>query len=179
MRKIGFLLICLIMFFGCTYQKPMVLEVPTTPRIVIKEIPAGPKKEKKEEYCSASYLYPDPCQGYIENQAYPYLPKIWLLREGGPMILLIGPEKGPPEFSIKGIREFSLPPGEHAFRIERWQYFPHYGGWKKIRQVEIVKIQIAQFPRTGYWHYWANSHYGWWVIIRPDHSVVYSGYKDY
>ena len=179
MQKIGLIaVIWLTATFGCMYQKPIVIEEPTIPRIVVKEVPTGPEepeKKEKEEYFESSYLYPDLTRGYIENKAFPYMPKVWLLVQGK-KILLIGPETGPPKISVGEIREFNLPPGKHIFHIERWQHFAHYGGWSKVRKTEVVKISIAEFRRSGRGRYWIDSHYGWWLIIYPDQTQVYGGY---
>jgi hypothetical protein len=178
MRKIDSALgICLALaIFGCAYQKPVNLEEPGTPRVVIKKAPAGEEsKENKEEFFESAY-FPDLTRGCIENQSFPFTPKVWLLIERK-KILLVGPEQGPPEFSLGGIREFNFPPGDNILHIERWQFLPYYGGWQKIRQVEVVKIPVAKFkPKRR--SYWIDRHYGWQVIIYPEHSAVYAGYID-
>lgn len=177
MRKIGFLLICLIMFLGCTYQKPMIIEEPTTPRIIIKPVPAGPEKKEKEEYFESDY-YPDWSRGYIEIRSLPdYLPEVWLLVEGGQKVLLIGSENGPLEFSYGQIQEFNFPPlKDNILHVYRWKYFPYYGGWRKIRYVEIVKVSVAKFPKSGVWQTWQRGHYGWRMIIWPNYCEVWGGY---
>jgi len=185
MEKMVRILLCLMVFpwialCGCAHQEPVVIEEPVTPRVVIKEVPfKGQGKDRagadKEEFFTSSYLYPDMTKGYIENKAFPYVPKVWLVK-GGQKIVLVGPELGPPEFATGEIREFNLPPGTHILHIERWQHLPYYGGWKKLKRVEVIKVKVAQFPEKGSWRYWADSYYGWFVIIHPDHSTVYSGY---
>jgi hypothetical protein len=177
MGKISLMICCWLVAFGCAFQGPIVIKEPTAPRVVVKEAPAEAKKgeEKKEELFESSYLYPDLTRGYIENQAFPYLPKVWLLKEGQ-KIFLVGPEQGPPEISIEETREFNLPPGENVLYVERWQYFVHYGGWRKVRQVEVVKVSVAEFRRHGHWRYWMDSHYGWWLIVYPERTQVYGGY---
>jgi hypothetical protein len=67
-----------------------------------------------------------------------------------------------------------LPPGVHIFHIERWQYLPYYGGWRKLRQIEVVKLSVAEFRRR-HWRYWMDSHYGWWLIVYPERTQVYGG----
>ena len=177
MKRISFLMIFLLLVvIGCAWQPPPVLREPTTPRVIVKEIPTErePKEEKEEFFGTAPYLYPDITRGYIENKAYPYTPKVWVLVDGTERLLLIGPELGPPEVFIGEIREFNLPPGDHIFHIERWQYTPHYGGWRKISKVEVVKLSIAQFSPRGR-QYWID-HYGWWLIIKSNRTTAYSGY---
>jgi len=167
----------MLIIAGCSYQKPMVIVEPATSRVVIKEVPTSKEAEsEKKEYFEGGHLYPDLTRGYVENDAFPYRPKVWLLAQGK-KVLLIGPEKGPPNLSMGEIREFNLPPGKHILHIERWQYFAHYEGWEPIRKIEIVKLSIAQF-RPGRWHYWRDSHYGWWLVVHPDSTTVYSGYVD-
>lgn len=102
-----FLLHCL----GCAYtrQEPAIIEEPTTPRIVIKEAPVaseGGEKTQKEELFTSTSRYPDLTQGYIENKAFPYVPKVWLLQRGQ-KIILSGPAQGPPQFNTGVIKEFN------------------------------------------------------------------------
>ena len=127
MKKIGLLGLVigwLILVLSCAYQEAMVIEEPTTPRVVIKKVPAIKEaKEKKEEFFESAY-YPDLTRGYIENQSFPLIPKVWLLAEGREKILLIGPEQGPPKFPLGGIKEFNFPPGDNILHIERWQFLP-------------------------------------------------------
>jgi len=151
MKKIylGLVMTWSIIAIGCAYQKPVIIEEPTTPRVVFREIPATPQgekeaKEKKEELFSYSQQYPDMTRGYVENRAFPYVPKVWLIK-GGQKIVLVGPEHGPPEFSTGQIREFNLPPGAHMLHIERWQHLSYYGGWRKMKKVEVVKVKVARF----------------------------------
>tara|TARA_B100000315_G_C14540233_1_gene570530 strand:+ start:558 stop:1121 length:564 start_codon:yes stop_codon:yes gene_type:complete len=177
---LGLLTIVLVMILSCAYQEPIVIEEPRTPRVVFREIPAeseGQKevKEEKEELFSYDQQYPDMTRGYIENKAFPYVPKVWLIKEGL-KIVLVGPEVGPPKFATGEIREFNLPPGFHIFHIERWQHFSYYGGWQKAKKVEVVKVNVARFPEKGSWRGWADGHYGWFVTIHPEYSTVYSGY---
>jgi hypothetical protein len=72
-----------------------------------------------------------------------------------------------------------LPPGVHIFHIERWQYLPYYGGWRKLRQIEVVKLSVAEFRRHRHWRYWMDSHYGWWLIVYPERTQVYGGYLNH
>lgn len=146
-----------------------------TPRIVIKEIPAGKKAQGKGELFETSYVYPDLTKGYIENKAFPFAPKVFLVKSGQ-KIVLVGPETGSPEFNVNEIREFNLPPGEHFLHIERWQHLGAYGGWKKIPKTEVIRVSVAQFDESGNWNRWRNSHYGWSVIIYDNRTVVRSGY---
>lgn len=178
MKKIGFILvICLIIAIGCAYQKPIIIEEPTTPRVVIKKVPVGEEvKEGKEEFFESAY-YPDLTKGYIENQSFPFIPKIWLLAEGREKILLIGPAQGPPEFPLGGIKEFNFPPGDNILQIERWQFLPYYGGWQKLKQIEVVRVPVAKF-RPKRRPYWIDHHYSWQVVIYPERSTVYAGYVD-
>ncbi len=184
MKKIGLALMmtCLVMVIGCAYQEPVIIEEPTTLRVVFRDIPATPEREKKaeeekEELFSYSQQYPDMTRGYIENRAFPYVPKVWLIK-GRLKIVLVGPENGPPVFSTGQIREFNLPPGAHILHIERWQHLSYYGGWRKMKKVEVIKLNVAPFPKKGSWRRWADGHYGWFVTIYPDHSTVYSGYVE-
>ncbi|MBU4031121.1 hypothetical protein KJ756_03120 [Patescibacteria group bacterium] len=162
-------------FAACAYQSPPIIYESQNPRIVIKEIPTGEKAEQKEEFFETSYVYPDLTRGCIENQAFPYIPKVFLIANGQ-RITLIGPETGPPEFNPNEIREFNLPPGEHFLHIERWQHFSAYGGWKKIPKTEIIKVSVAQF-KEGDLSRWATEYYGWRVIVYDKRTTVYGGYQ--
>ena len=182
MLKIG--IICLaawmFMIMGCTYQEPVIIEEPIIPRVVIREVAVGTEKkqgpqQEKEELFTSSHLYPDMTRGYIENKAFPYVPKVWLVKNSQ-KIVIVGPEMGPPEFATGQIREFNLPPGSHILHIERWEHLTYYGGWKKVNKVEVVRIDVARFPEKDSWRCWADGYYGWFVIIHPEYSTVYSGY---
>lgn len=177
MVKTIFISTFLCILVACAYQRPPVVMDPQSPRIVIKEVPVGePRlKSEKEELFETSYVYPDLTRGYIENQAFPYVPKVFLIKDAQ-KIVLVGPETGPPEFNTKEIREFNLPPGKHVLHIERWQHSSAYGGWKKISKVEVVKVSVAQF-KSGDWIDWKDNYYGWSITIYDNHTAVSSGYR--
>lgn len=172
----NFVAIFLVFLAACAYQAPPVIYESQNPRIVVKEIPAGKKAKQKEEFFETSYVYPDLTKGCIENQAFPFAPKVFLIKNGQ-KIILVGPEIGPPEFNVNEIREFNLPPGGHILHIERWQHLGTYGGWKKIPKTEVVRVSVAQFSELGKWNRWRNNYYGWSVVIYDDHSVIRSGYR--
>ena len=173
MKAAMILMIVGVMFSACGYihQQSSIIATPTTPRVVIKEVSVDGKAPVKTEN-QESFSRPDLTRGYIENQAFPYTPRVWLLA-GGKQVLLVGQtEKGPPQVLDWQILEFNLPPGLCQIIVEWWEYLPHYGGWRQIR-AEMANIQIAR-PRRGYWSgYGDSSHYNWSVVIRPDRVLVY------
>lgn len=165
----------LVFITACACQAPSVIYESQNPRIVIKEIPAGEKMRERKQLFETSYVYPDMTKGCIENQAFPFVPKVFLIKNGQ-KIVLVGPKTGSPEFNVNEIREFNLSPGEHFLHIERWQHLGAYGGWRKIPKVEVIKVSVAQFKQGG-WSRWSAEYYGWSVIIYDNHSVVRSGYR--
>lgn len=176
MKKIVFIFLVFLFFLTscgvfCPQQQPFIIGA-SAPRVVVVEVPekgADPNQRNEEKYFSA--VYPDVTKGYIENQAFPYYPKVWLIKDGK-KIALIGPEKGPPLMCDGEIGEFNLPPGLHILHVERWQKLPAvYGGWRSVGKVEIIKLNVAQFAPGGY----QPSYYGWRIIIYPEQSAVYGG----
>lgn len=162
MKKI---FLILLFCFGCASQ-PFVIQ-DSSPRIIVKDIQTGEEMKTREEFFEA--VYPDPTKGYIENRAYPYIPKVWII-ENKRKIILIGPREGVPQFWQGEIREFNFPPGRYILHIERWRRLPRvYGGWKKQKKTEIVKLKVAQFEKQ----FSENDHYGWRIIINPTSTSVY------
>jgi len=168
------LIVLALMLIGCGTYQPIVIREPTTPRLVIKQGPAGSleTKDQKESYFEASR--PDLTRGYIEINSRPFLPEVRLLLKDGQEIFLIGSQEGPPKISFGQIIEFNLWPGKRTLRIYRWFYAPYYGGWQKSPEVEIVRISVAGFPLSG--SAWSKGHYGWSVVIGPYRSFAYAGY---
>jgi len=159
------------LFCGCIHQAPPTIAIPQTPRVLIVDSKEKlPKIMKNEE----SFSRPNPTVGYIENQAFPCVPRVWLVRSGK-KILLVGEEKeGPPVDVLDWqIFEFSLPPGENKIIVERWVLFLNHGGWQTISQEEF-DFEVAK-PRRGWGGYWGNNHYDWRIIIRQNRSYVYEG----
>jgi len=177
MTKIVFSMLCLVVMVACAYQERAIIEEPTIPRVVIKEIPTDQGiKEEKEEYFESD-LYPDLTKGYIENKAFPYVPEVWLLlAEGEKVPLIVGQAGEPPEFAKGERREYNLPPGRNFLHIYRWVYLPYYGGWQKLKKVEIAKVDVAKFPDTEDWREWRKSHYNWSVRIGQRRSAIRTGY---
>ena len=165
MRIFVFLLVSL--FCGCIHQAPPTIAIPQTPRVVIKEVPAIKNQQTAEE----SFSRPNLTRGYIENQAFPYVPRVWLIR-GGKKILLVGQtEKGPPQVLDWQILEFDLPPDINHIIVERWRYLSPQIGWQMLPP-ESCKLQVAKPRRGGYWD---NNQYDWQIIIRQDRSYIYEG----
>lgn len=173
MRVITGLIFMLLAFSACgPAQRPFTILIPKTPRVLIVEIPAGEKVPKTIEN-KESFSRSDPTNGYIENQAWPRVPRVWLL-VGGEKVLLVGEttEGSPKKVLDWQILEFSLPPGLRQIIVEWWEDLPHHGGWRQVK-TKIVAFQVACL-RQGYWSGYGNSsHYNWSVIIRPDDVFVY------
>lgn len=174
MRKIIFIFLAFFLTSCGLFQRqqqPFIIGEPA-PRVVVMEISGKEKtadQNQEEKYFSA--VYPDVTRGYIENKAFPYYPKVWLVKDGK-KTTLIGPAEGPPQICDGEIGEFNLPPGLHILHIERWQKLPViYGGWRSVGKVEIVKLNVAQFAPGGY----QPNYYGWRIIIYPEQSAVYGG----
>jgi len=163
---------------GSIHQESPTIAIPTTPRVLIKEIPAGGKVPKRMEN-KESFSRPDLTLGCIENQAFPYVPRVWLLA-GGQKILLVGETtEGPPQVLDWQIMEFSLPPGKRQIFIERWRYLPNQGGWEMVGTPEFREFQVAK-PRRGWGDYngsgyYGNNHYDWQIVIRQNRSYIYEG----
>jgi len=162
---------------GSMHQESSTIAIPMIPLVVMKEIPAGekvPTKMKSQE----SFSRPNLTKGYIENQAFPYVPRVWLLA-GGEKILLVGETiDGRPQVLDWQILEFSLPPGVNQVIIERWRFLPNQGGWQMLPP-EFKEFQVAK-PRRGWGDYngsgyWTDNHYDWRIIIHQNRSFIYTG----
>ena len=171
-----FLVFIVLAFSACgsIHQASPTIAIPTTPRIVIKEIPVSKNVRKKVQ--EESFSRQDLTKGCIENQAFPYIPRVWLLA-GGKKILLIGQtKKGPPRVLDWQIFEFNLPAGLRQVIIERWRYVA--GEWQMLPP-EFKQFQVAK-PRRGWGDYngngyYGNNHYDWQIIIRQNKSFIYTG----
>jgi len=177
---IGFVLLLALFScgFGSIHQESPTIAIPNTPRVLIVDIPDGekvPKKMKNQESFSRSDL----SLGCFENQAWPYLPRAWLI-VGGKKILLVGETtEGPPKVLDWQILEFSLPPGANSIFIERWRFLPNQGGWQMVGAPEFLTLQVAK-PRRGWGDYygsgyWSDNHYDWQIVIRQNRSYIYEG----
>ena len=176
-----FLVFVAIMLSGCfgsIHQQSPTIVIPNTPRVLIKDIPTGEKvpiKMKNEE----SFSRPNLTSGYVENQAFPYVPRVWLL-SGGKKFLLVGETtEGRPRVLDWQIFEFSLPPGVNQIVVERWRLLPNQGGWQIVGSLEeSLTFEVAK-PRRGWGGYgsgyYGNNHYDWQIIIRQNRSFVREG----
>jgi hypothetical protein len=153
MKKIIILLL-LLFLAGCVCQPPMQIMVPRVKKVILGGISYSPNS-----------FYPELTRGYIENQSWPYVSKVWLLSQGK-KILLVGKKDGPPDNVRPGeINEFNFPPQKHLLLVERWRYLHYYGGWKKIGE-EKINLQIARSCRLS------EGHYGWYVVIGPKRTYI-------
>lgn len=158
-------------------QSPTIM-IPNTPRVLIVDIPDGekpPSRMKNQE----SFSRPDLTKGYIENQAFPYVPRVWLII-GGEKVLLVGETiEGRPHVLDWQILEFSLPPGINQVIIERWRLLPNQGGWQMVGTPEFKQFHVAK-PKRGWGDYngsgyLGNNHYDWQIVIRQNRSFIYEG----
>jgi len=163
--------------FGSIHQDSPTIVIPDTPRVLIVDIPDGEKPPATMDN-QESFSRPDLTLGCIENQAFPLVPRVWLI-VGGKKILLVGETtEGRPKVLDWQILEFSLPPGMRQIIIERWRYLPNQGGWRQIPP-EFITFQVAK-PRRGWGDYYGsgyygNNHYDWQIVIRQNRSFVYEG----
>ena len=173
MRILLVFVVVILSACGSIHQESPTIMIPQIPRVIIKEVHAvnGKVQTKMPE---ESFSRPDLTRGYIENQAFPYVPRVWLIA-GGKKILLVGQtKKGPPKVLDWQILEFNLPPGLNQIIVEWWEYRPYHGGWKQIK-AETKDFQVA-VSRRGYWSGYGNSsHYNWSIVIRSDRALVYKG----
>jgi len=164
--------------FGSLHQESPTIMIPNTPRVLIKEIPDGEKPPLKMEN-QESFSRPDLTRGCIKNQAWPYVPRVWLLI-GGEKVLLVGETtEGRPHVRDWQILEFSLPPGIRQVIIERWRLLPNQGGWQMVGAPEFREFQVAK-PKRGYGNsygggYYSDNHYDWRIIVRQNRSIVLTG----
>jgi len=164
--------------FSSLHQESPTIMIPNTPRVLIKEIPDGEKPPKKMEN-KESFSRPDLTQGCIKNQAWPYVPRVWLII-GGKKILLLGETtEGRPQVLDWQISEYSLPLGMRQLIVERWRYLPNQGGWQMVGTPEFLTFEVAKTKRGwGDYNgsgYYGNNHYDWQVIIRQNRSFIYEG----
>lgn len=174
----------LVVFLGlilptCGYhQASPTIAIPQTPRVIIKEVSIGNGVQTTTEVSQESFSRPNLTRGYIENQAFPYVPRVWLIK-GGKKVLLAGQtKKGHPNVLYWQILEFDLPPGINQVIIERWRYTSPEIGWQMLPP-EFKEFHVAR-PRRGWgdWcgsGYWSDSHYDWRIIIRQNCSFIYTG----
>lgn len=173
-----FLLALSVCGFGSIHQESPIIAIPNTSRVLIKEIPAGEKPPATIEN-EESFSRPNPTVGYFKNQAWPLVPRVWLII-GGEKVLLVGETiEGRPQVLDWQILEFSLPPGVNQILVERWRLLPNQGGWKMIGAPEFLTFQVAK-PRRGWGDYngsgyYDNNHYDWQIIIRQNRSSIYEG----
>lgn len=170
MKKIW---ICLILIFGCTGRPPYVVKPYSPPEVIVRNIEkeVGTNLDNLESLGIENeeenmMFFPDPTKGYIENKAYPFVPKVWIITKGE-KVLLVGPEEEPPEFLDGEIREFRFSPGLYVLCIERWRLMP--GGWKKIGRDKVVKLSVAQSEQQLS----AVNHYGWWIVIHQNSIEIH------
>lgn len=109
--KVTILIVFSVMILGCgsiQQESPMIF-TPTTPRTIIREVPVDQKRPQAKARAQESFSRPDLTRGYIENQAFPYVPRVWMLF-GDKKILLVGRTKvGRPMILDWQILEFNLP----------------------------------------------------------------------
>lgn len=166
-----FLLALSVCGFGSIHQESPTIMIPNTPRMVVKD-----GKAQQAETQEESFSRPNLTKGCIENQAFPYVPRVWLLN-GSKRVLLVGQtKKGPPQVLDFQILEFSLPPGLNQVFIERWR---DLGGEWQMLPPEFLTFQVAK-PRRGWGDYngsgyYDNNHYDWQIVIRQNRSFVYEG----
>lgn len=162
---------------SCAHQQTVMIEEPTFPRVVVKEISADPNKKSgfDPNIAEVSYLQPDLTRGYIKNEAYPLAIRVWWLDEVGGREILLGSEgnnpPGPADFYFGNIREFNFPPGIHRLIVERWEFFRQYG-WRKNKKVELLELEVGRLPRGNWFSSPEISHYNWAIVIGPDRSQV-------
>jgi len=168
-----FLLALSVCGFGSIHQESPTIMIPNTPRVLIKEIPDGEKPPATIEN-QESFSRPNPTVGYFKNQAWPLVPRVWLII-GGEKVLLVGETiEGRPQVLDWQIFEFSLPPGLCQIIVEWWEYFPHHRGWRHVK-TKMVAFQVARLRREYWSGYGDSAHYNWSVVIRPDRVLVYEG----
>lgn len=159
MKKIW---ICLILI-GCTGRPAYVIQPYSAPKVIVRSIEKevgnlNDLESLEENELEGNMLYPDPTRGFIENRAYPFVPKVWVVTKGK-MVILVGPEEGPPEFLNGEIREFKFDPGLYVLHIERWRLMPN--GWEKMKRTEVIKLSVAQTEQQ----LGSVDYYSWRIII--------------
>jgi hypothetical protein len=177
MKKLWIIAI-FVFLFGCSFaaQEPLQLEETNSPRKVFKEEALSQKKGSKtaeQYYSDDGYLQPDATRGYIENQAWPYVPKVWLLTPDGRKIILVGSETDPPRrVRPGGIYEFNFPPGRYVFLIQRWRFSRYYGGWDRVGPVERVEARIEIGHRKWGSNDYHEGQYSWYIVVRSNRTYV-------
>ncbi|MFH1611712.1 MAG: hypothetical protein ABH887_00335 [bacterium] len=178
-RFVCFLGIVIVIFSGCARQTKLapVIQQPV-PRVIVYRVPAekvqvsqlSPNANLVDGLDYESQMYPNPCRGYIKNEAWPFFPKVWLIKNGKMICLICSGEfNSPPDIYDGEVREVVLPPGQHVLHVERWQRVPTYrhpNGWLKQPKPEVVEVEVKAFSTS-------DEVYGWRIVIGPTYTSVY------